>query len=158
MKKTGARSITFQFSQLIPRPATEIASEIADTERWREFRGYGILPGIQSAEYELRTATMIGSRIKVTNTDGSTHVEEISKWVPDKEVRMTLKEFSRPLSHLASHFVEEWSFQKDEESTHVVRRFQMFPKRPATLPLVWLISLLFRRAIARHMSLLAAVD
>ena len=70
---------------------------------------------------------------------------------------MTLKEFTRPLSHLATHFVEEWSFQCDETSTHVVRRFQMFPTRPATRPFVWVISLFFRRAIAKHMAQLAAI-
>jgi hypothetical protein len=146
------RPVIFQCSRIIFRPATEISAEIANTDRWSEFKGYGILPGIESAEYESRTASMIGSRIRVRNTDGSRHVEEISKWVAGKEVSITLKEFTRPLSYVATHFVEEWRFESNETATHVIRRFQMFASGRATRPIVWLISLLFRRAIVRHLA------
>ena len=149
--------IVFQCSQMIPVSAIDICSAIADTTRWREFRGYGLLPGIESAEYENRTADMIGSRIRVRNTDGSGHVEEISQWVPGKAVGMTLQAFTPPLSYLATHFTEEWHFQSEQEATLVTRRFQMFPIRPATRPLVWLISLLFRKAIVRQLADMATV-
>jgi hypothetical protein len=43
---------------------------------------------------------MIGSRIRVRNTDGSQHVEEILKWVPNKELILKLQEFTPPLSYL----------------------------------------------------------
>ena len=150
------RPIVFQCSQIIPRSATETCFEIADTDRWREFRGYGILPGIESAEYERRTDNMIGSRIRVRNTDGSGHVEEIFKWVPGNEIGMKLHEFTSPLNYFATHFTEEWSFQDKENATHVTRRSRMFPSRRMTRPIVWLISLLFRRAIVRHLAEMAA--
>jgi hypothetical protein len=69
--------ITFQRSTTILKPATGICSEMADVTRWNEFRGYGFLPGIASAEYEVRTADMVGSCVRVRNTDGSEHIEEI---------------------------------------------------------------------------------
>src|SRR5687768_12013299 len=88
---TYLRPITFVCSRIIPRTPIEISSEIADTSRWSEFRGYGVLPGIESAQYEKRTTDMIGSRIRVRNTDGSEHVEEILKWVPNRELSFRLQ-------------------------------------------------------------------
>jgi hypothetical protein len=151
------KPITFQCSKAIPRSALEICSEIADVSRWSEFGGYGILPGIENAEYEKRTDNMVGSRIRVRNTDGSGHVEEISVWIPGKEVAMKLHEFTPPLSHLATYFTEEWILKAGNDATHVTRKFQMYPKRFMTRPFVWLISLLFRRAIARHLAEMAAM-
>lgn len=152
----GIKPITFQCTQTIARPATAIAAEIADTARWREFRGYGILPGIDSAEYETQTADMVGSRIHVRNTDGSEHVEEIYRWVPGEEIAMKLHEFTPPLGRLATHFTEEWRFQVENGATRVTRKFEMFPTRSTTRPAVWFISLFFRRAIARHLAEMAA--
>ena len=151
------KPIAFQCDRVIPLSADRICSEIADTSRWSEFGGYGVLPGIENAEYELRTQAMVGSRIRVRNTDGSGHVEEICAWIPGKEVAMKLHEFTPPLSRLATHFIEEWTFRPENGATHVTRRFELYPKRPATRPLVWLISLLFRRAIARHLEAMGAM-
>lgn len=149
--------IGFQCHHIIARTGSEICSEIADTAHWGGFTGYGILPGIESAEYEKRTDDMVGSRIRVRNTDGSQHVEEITKWVPGREVGMKLHEFSPPLSHLATHITEEWDFQAQDHATLVTRTFHIFPRRAATRPIVWLISLFFRRAIARHLAAMAAM-
>jgi hypothetical protein len=55
----------------------EICAEFLDTDRWSEFEGYFILPGIENAHFEMKTPAMVGSRIKVQNKDGSAHVEEI---------------------------------------------------------------------------------
>lgn len=150
------RPIIFQCSQTIPKSAADICAEIADTARWAEFGGYGILPGIENAAYEKRTADMVGSRIRVRNTDGSEHVEEIYKWIPGEAVGMRFGDFTPPLSYLATQFTEEWRFQAANGATHVVRQFQMFPTRSATRPVLWLISHLFRRAIARHLAQMAA--
>jgi hypothetical protein len=145
------RPIAVQCSQLIPRPATAICEEIADTTRWREFKGYGPLPGIAHAEYEHRTATMVGSRIRVRSTDGSLHTEEIERWVPGSEVALRFHDFTPPLSGLATHFTEMWSFQPAPQGTLVTRVFHLYPRRPATRPALWLISRLLRRAVARQL-------
>ncbi|MBP7693247.1 MAG: SRPBCC family protein [Anaerolineales bacterium] len=148
--------IEFQCSQLIPAPAEVICAGLADTSRWSEFSGNGILPGIQSAQYEQRTAAMVGSRIRVRNTDGSEHVEEIYAWVEGQAVGMRLQEFTPPLKYLATHFTEDWRFEARPSATFVTRTIRMFPRGPATYPAVWLISRLFRRAIARHLADIAA--
>ena len=87
----------------------EIAQQILDVTKWPDFQGYGPIPGIKTAEFEVRTANAVGSRLRVTNLDGSTHVEEIVVWRPDERLQLHMQNFSPPLSRLATGFVETWS-------------------------------------------------
>lgn len=146
------RPIRFACSQLIAQSAPAICAAIADVARWREFKGYGLLPGIADATYEQRTETMIGSRVRVRNSDGSGHVEEFYAWEPTKQVAMKFDRFTPPLCHLATHFTEEWLFETRTNATLVTRKFQLFPKHAVARPLLWLIALVFRQAIARHLA------
>ncbi|MEZ4775599.1 MAG: SRPBCC family protein [Bacteroidia bacterium] len=147
--------IHFKCKKVIPVLPASIASEIADTSKWSEFKGYAFLPGIRKAEYEKRTDNMIGARITVENTDGSRHVEEILVWKPGEKITMKLCEFSPPLNRLATHFLEEWTFTQEGTGTKVTRSFQLFPKSVLTRPFLWLISLVFRRAINAHLDWMA---
>jgi len=144
--------IVFECHQFIPASADDIAATIADTEQWKAFGGYGFLPGIASAAYEKRTDDMVGSRIRVQNTDGSSHVEEIYAWNAGEKVAMKMHEFTPPLSRLADYFTEEWTFAPQGGGTLVTRRFQLYARQGGTRPFLWLISLLFRRAIARNLA------
>jgi hypothetical protein len=40
------RPITFSCSEMLVIPPERIAGQILDLDRWPEFRGYGVLPGI----------------------------------------------------------------------------------------------------------------
>ena len=113
--------------------------------------GYGSLPGIKSAEFEVRTPASSALRIRVTNTDGSSHVEEIVEWQPEHRLRLDMKEFSPPLSRLATGFVETWEFERLDNGTRVTRSFELHAKSILTRPVLWLISFLLKRAIARHL-------
>ena len=86
--------------------------QILDLGLWPSFQGYGPLPGIRAAEYEARTPEVVGTRIRVTDTDGSSHVEEIVEWEPDRRIRLRMGEFSPPLSHLATGFDETFEFER----------------------------------------------
>lgn len=149
------RPITFVCQKIIPRSAVEICAEIADLARWPEFTGYAFLPGIASAVYERRTDDMKGSQVRVRNKDGSEHIEDFLEWHPGEKVMLKLHGFTPPLSRLATHFIEEWGFAAQSDGTLVKRSFQMFPQRPITRPFLWLISLFFRQAVARHMAEMA---
>ena len=46
---------------------------------------------------------------------------------------------------------ETWEFEQVAGLTRVVRSFALHPRSAATRPLLWLISVLLRRAIARHL-------
>jgi hypothetical protein len=92
------KPITFTCHETLPLAPEEIAEQILDVAKWRDFRGYGPIPGIKSAEFETRTPNVVGSRIRVTNLDGSTHVEEIVEWQSDRRLQLQMGNFSKPLS------------------------------------------------------------
>jgi hypothetical protein len=63
-----------------------------------------------------------------------------------------MKEFSPPLSRLATGFEETWVFERLGGGTKVVRSFELHPKSYFARPALWLLSVLLRRAVARHLS------
>jgi hypothetical protein len=143
--------ISFSCEETLPLAPEEIARQILDLAKWPEFHGYGPIPGIKSAEFDVRTPEVVGTRIRVTSLDGSSHVEEIVEWQPDRRIRLEMKEFSPPLSRLATSFEETWEFQQVEGATKVRRSFQLHAKSIlARLPL-WMISFFLKRAVARHL-------
>src|SRR3954468_21769546 len=102
------RPIRVSCSDTLGLAPADIARRILDLANWTDFTGFAVLPGIRAAEYEVRMPGVVGSRIRVTNTDGSSHVEEVVDWRPDHQLRLHMKEFSPPLSRLATRFEESW--------------------------------------------------
>src|SRR3954468_8000109 len=98
------KPIRFACEETLSLPPEQIARQILDLSRWPEYRGYGVLPGIRSAEFERQTTEVVGTRISVANTDGSSHTEQIVEWEPGRRVRLRMGDFSPPLSHLATGF------------------------------------------------------
>ena len=88
----------------------------------------------------------------MTNLDGSTHVEEIVEWQPDQRLQLHMQDFSPPLSHLATSFIETWEFQRVGNDTKVLRSFKLNAKSIAAWSVLWLISIILKRAIARHLN------
>lgn len=148
---TRMKPITFSCAATLSQPPEVIAGQILDLANWTDFKGYGPLPGIKAAVFEVRTPGVVGSRIRVTNSDGSSHVEEIVEWQPDQRLRLRMGDFSPPLSRLATGFLETWDFQRRGQNTHVTRSFELHPRSRWTRPLLWLISFLFKPAINRHL-------
>jgi hypothetical protein len=146
------KPISFCCTETLPLVPEDIARQILDLSNWTGFKGYCVLPGIRAAAFEVRTPGVVGTRIRVTNADGSSHVEEIAEWEPDRRLRLDMKEFSPPPSRLATGFEETWVFERLGDGTKVVRSFELHPKSYFARPALWLISLLLRRAIARHLS------
>jgi hypothetical protein len=145
------KPISFSCADTLPLAPEEIAGQVLDLANWPDFTGYGVLPGIKSAEFERRTADFVGTRIRVANADGSTHVEEIVEWNPQRRLRLDMKDFSPPLSRLATAIEEAWEFERVAEGTRVVRSFNLHAKSFFTRPFLWMISRLLKRAIARHL-------
>ena len=130
----------------------DICLALLDTARWPEFTGYSILPGIKSARFEVRTPNIVGSRIKVQNTDGSSHVEEIVEWDVVNRVALKFQEFQPPLKHLATHFLETWRFEKSANGTDVSRSMAMYPKGWLGWLMLLPISYLMKKAFERNLS------
>ena len=145
------KPIRFACEETLYVSPQEIAERILNLDNWSDFRGFGVLPGIKVAKFELRTPQVVGSRFKVINTDGSTHIEEIVEWQPDRRLTLHMKEFSPPLSRLATEFEETWEFERKENATKVIRSFELHAKSALSWPLLWMISILLKKAIARHL-------
>jgi hypothetical protein len=152
------RPITFSCETRLGISPEEIAQRILNLDRWPEFRGYGPLPGINTATFEATTPEVIGTVIRVSNTDGSSHTEEVVEWDTSRRLRLRMGDFSPPLSRLATEFDETWQFERIGAFTRVVRSFTLHPRTVASRPLLWLISLLLRRAIDRHLQQMQEVS
>ena len=145
------KPITFSCTQQLPQSAVVIAEQLLCLEKWTEFQGYGPIPGIRQAEFEVRTGEIVGTRIRVTSTDGSTHVEESMGWEPGRRVQLRMKEFSPPVSRLARHFDETWLFEPDAGGTRVQRVFELHPQSLPAKLLLRLVAVFLRRAITRQL-------
>src|SRR5262249_23025820 len=115
------------------------------------FHGYWPIPGIKAAEYVSQTPAVVGYRIRVTNLDASSHTEEIIEWLPDRRLRLHMKEFSAPLSKLATGFDETWEFTRISNETLVTVSFRLHAKSVLPRLLLLVISFFLKRAIARHL-------
>lgn len=152
------KAIVFAVSMDLNLSPEAICRGIFDLDRWPDFTGYGILPGIRNAEFLTRPEGLVGTRIAVTNTDGSTHVEEVMSWDGSKRLVMRLAEFSPPLNRLASHFEEHWHFEPHKQGqTRVTREFHLYPLNPGGGIALRLIAPLLRRAASRHLAGMAEV-
>ena len=143
--------ITFTCEETLPLAPEDIARQVLDLTKWPDFRGHGPIPGIKAAVFDAQTPGIVGSRIRVTNRDGSSHIEEIVEWQPDHRLRLHMKDFSAPLSRLATEFEETWEFQRTANGTYVTRSFRLHARSAlARLPLR-AIAFLLKRAVARHL-------
>lgn len=145
------KPITFSCIETLPQRPEQIAGQILELAHWPDFKGYGPLPGITEAVFEVRTPDIIGTRIRVTNTDGSHHLEEIIAWEPERRVQLAMQDFAPPLSRLATRFVETWEFEWIDTGTRVRRSFELYPKSFVARLALRLIAILLKRAVARHL-------
>lgn len=143
--------ITFVCVETLLAPPDRIARHILDLKKWPDFRGYGPIPGIKVAEFEVQTPGIVGSRIRVTNLDGSSHVEEIVEWQPERRLRLEMKEFSAPLSGLATSFEEIWEFERADTGTKVVRSFKLHARSVFARLILRAISFFLKRAVRRNL-------
>ena len=143
--------ITFSCEETLSLAPEEIARQILDLTKWPDFHGYGPIPGIKVADFDLQSPSIVGSRIRVTNRDGSSHIEEIVEWEPAHRIRLEMKEFSAPLSRLATGFEETWEFKRTGNETHVIRSFRLHAKSVLARLLLSVISLFLKREISRHL-------
>lgn len=144
----------YAISRLTPQT---ICAGILEMERWPEFKGYGFLPGIKQAYFEVQTPAVVGSRIRVHNLDGSSHVEEIVEWEPARTVALKFQDFSPPVSQLASHFIETWHFTLTPTETQITRAMSFYPKNWLGKIMLTLVAPLMQRAFEQHLKQLAAM-
>lgn len=136
----------------VQKTSQEICSIILDTNYWSEFKGYFILPGIRSAQFEIRTPSVVGSRIKVQNNDGSSHVEEIIEWNISNKVVLKFQEFDSPLKYFATHFIEVWNFSDSNNGTKIIRTMTLYHKGVIGWLILKPISQLMKKALEKNLT------
>jgi hypothetical protein len=62
-----------------------------------------------------------------------------------------MKEFSAPLSRLATGFEETWDFRRTGNATHITRSFRLHAKSIVARLVLWVMSFFLKRAIVRHL-------
>lgn len=142
--------IEFSVTVELTHPPEKIFESILDVDEWTTFTGWGPIPGIKQAEIHNPDDGIIGTRIDVTNTDGSTHQETITEFVPDERLIMRMDGFSAPLNKLASHFIEEWIILNTEKQTYLIRSFTLHPLNAVSSLVLRLIAIFLKRAINQH--------
>jgi hypothetical protein len=152
MRKNKMNPICFRCKESLPVAPSDIGEQILDVSNWSKLHGCWPIPGIKGAAIEVRTPLIVGTRIRVTNLDGSTHLEEIVEWEPNTRLRLLMHDFSPPLARVASHFDEIWEFQRMDGETRVTRTFQLHAKSVITWLPLRVIALFLKRAIARHLN------
>ena len=85
------KPIAFSCEETLALAPEDITRQILDLTKWPDFHGYGPIPGIQSAVFDVQAAGIVGSRIRVTNRDGSSHIEEIVEWDPVSMHSLTIQ-------------------------------------------------------------------
>jgi len=82
----------------------------------------------------------------------------LSAWMRPHPLRLEMKEFSAPLSRLATGFEETWEFKRNGNKTHVTRSFRLHANSVlARLPLR-VISFFLKWAIVRHLREMRTIE
>ena len=100
--------------------------------------------------FDRRTDAIIGTRIRVTSTDNSSYIEEITEREPTR-ITIEMKEFSAALATLATKFIERWELEPAGGHTKVTRTFQLYAKSFLTKIPLNLIAVALKKAVSLHL-------
>lgn len=104
------------------------------------FKGYGVIPGIRSAEIVGGGEMREGAIRRVTNSDSSAIDEEIIQLTrPTKQVYKLIGGFKPPFSYLVRYGGGDWTFTPSNDSTIVNWKFYFELTSALAYPLMALI-------------------
>lgn len=133
----------------------EIVNGMFDVSNWTSFKGSGLVPEIKEVDIVAPNESIIGTIFKVKNSDGSQHEETIIDYDPSHSLVMKLHKFSSPFNKFASHFLEKWTFNRQNNWTHFERAFELYPKNFIGSILLRFIAYFFKKAVEDHTEIIA---
>lgn len=149
----STKPFRFSVNAQVELSPAEVMDQILEVSRWSDFPGYGFIPGIDKAQFQVWCDEIVDSRILVENTDGSRHVEEVVDYVSEQRICFEMKEFDSVVAHLVDHIEETWTLEADSKKTSLTRTFALHSAHWVARPLVWVVSQMLKRAVLRHMEL-----
>lgn len=114
------------------------------------FAGYGPIPGIERIEWLDGSESVVGSRARAHNTDGSTHHELVVRTARPLEYEIAIDGFSSIFRFLVKQVREILRFEPEGGGTRIVRRFVFTPTSPLAVPIALVVRGFFRRAVQRN--------
>lgn len=114
------------------------------------FVGYGPIPGIREAVYETPGEPTLGSRRRVSNTDGTEHAEEIVAFERPSRHTTRITGIAPPFAWLVRYGEDEWRFTERDRGTEIDRTFTFELTTPLAAPVAWLILHTLMRAAVRR--------
>jgi hypothetical protein len=134
-----------------------VFAHVIDLDAWPTFRGFGPVPGIVEAKLVNGATVGPGSRIRVTNTDGSVHHEVIQAFEVGRHLTLQM-ELTPPASHVMAGIEERVDVEAHGAGTRITRRFTVRPRWFFMAPFAWVIAHGFlHRAVVRHDAAVRAV-
>jgi len=129
---------------------------IIDLDQWPLFEGFAMIPAIVRAEREDTDPIGVGTRIEVTNSDGSVHHERITVFEPGTAYCIEM-ELTPPVSYVMETIIETVRLDTTEGGgTRLVRTFDLRPRSILSAPVAWLVSRFLHRAVRNHNAAVAA--
>jgi uncharacterized protein YndB with AHSA1/START domain len=114
------------------------------------FTGFGPIPGIARVEWLTEGGYRLDARRRVTNTDGSTHLEDIASFEPGRLLVDRIHGFDSPMRFLARQAHDRFELQASGSGTRLVRRFTVELLSPLVAPVGLLLQPMLRVAVRRH--------
>lgn len=123
---------------------------IVDLSKWPMFRGAGPVPGIVSAEATDGAPLAKGSRVRVTNTDGSVHHEVVVDFVHAQRYHVAM-EVRPPASRVLAGIEERVELAPGPGGgTEMTRTFVLTPASRLASPIASMVSWFLARAVRKH--------
>ena len=142
--------VTFTIEVYYYKEPQYIFDSFMQIEKWNDFKGFGIIPGIKTANFIVKSESIKGSIIQVENSDGSSHKEEILEFEKDTYLKIKMYDFSKPLSYFATFFIEEWVLKKMDDHYKLVRSMTLHSKGMISNFILKVISNNLKYAIQKH--------
>ena len=142
--------VTFTIEVYYYKEPRYIFDSFLQIEKWNDFKGFGMIPGIKNANFIIKTDSIKGTIIQVENSDGSSHKEEILEFEKDTYLKIKMFDFSEPLSYFATYFIEEWALKKMEDGYKLERSMTLLSRGIFSYFILKLISNNLKNAIQIH--------
>jgi uncharacterized protein YndB with AHSA1/START domain len=149
--------VTIRESLKLPLPPERVFDFLSSEEGFLSFAGAGIVPGLAEVRFDHGGFRVAGSKARVTNTDGSTHREEIRRVDRPHGYAVRIDQLSSPFRFLVRHVDEVWTLTPDGTGTALDRAFVFTLRSRVALPVALPLGhVLFRFAMRRHHDILRA--